>query len=80
MNKRGVGVSFCGLAAFLYASYYLTAAIWGSNMSSWDAETFNHLLSYIGPSLKNYSMVCLCIGIFYLVWAEWSEHSNKPKW
>lgn len=36
MNKRGAGVSFCFMATILFSIRYISAAIFGSGVSSWD--------------------------------------------
>ena len=41
MNKRGAGVVFCGIAAFLFAVRYITAAIFMSGVSSWSDHLFS---------------------------------------
>ena len=69
MSRRAAGVGFCAIAAFLYASRYITAAISGSNVT-WNSELFPRLLIYVGNSLTILSIVSLVVGVLYLVWAE----------
>lgn len=73
MNRRGTGTIFCIIAAILFLGRYITAAIFGSNVSSWDKELFSNLLDYTGTPLLILSLISLLIGIVYLVWAEISE-------
>lgn len=70
MNKRGTGVVFCAIAAFLYISRYIAAAIFMSGVLSWDASLFAAGLEYVGTSPLIVSVVSLIIGVIYLVWAE----------
>jgi len=70
MGRRAAGVGFCFIAAFLYSVRYITAAIFGSGVSSWNAELFDAMLQYVGNSLTTLSIVALAVGIVYLVLAE----------
>jgi len=70
MNKRGAGVSFCFIAAFLFSVRYISAAIFGSGISSWSSELFNNMLNYIGDTPLILSVISLVTGIVYLVLAE----------
>lgn len=71
MNKRGVGVSFCFIAAFLFSVKYISAAIFGSGISSaLDSNLFNVMLEYIGNTPIVLSVISLGVGITYLVMAE----------
>lgn len=70
MNKRGTGVALCGIAAFLFAARYITAAIFMSGVSSWSNQLFFAGLAYQGTALLTGSIVSLLAGIAYLVWAE----------
>ncbi len=47
MSRRGVGFGFCAVAAFLFATRYLSAAIFGSNRTGWSSEGFNALMDYV---------------------------------
>jgi hypothetical protein len=70
MNRRGTGVLFCGIAALLFAARYISAAIFGSGVSFWDARLFNHMLDYMGNGLIIGSVISLLVGVAYLIWAE----------
>jgi len=70
MNKRGAGVSFCFIAAFLFSVRYISAAIFGSGVSSWNRGLFNSMLRYTGNTLVVLSIISLGAGIVYLVMAE----------
>lgn len=73
MNKRGTGTVFCAIAAFLFASRYIAAAIFMSNTSSWSPDFFEAGLEYVGIPLLTLSGVSLLIGIIYLIWQEIEE-------
>ena len=40
MNNKGIGAIFCLISAILISVYYLTAAIFMSNVTSWNAGLF----------------------------------------
>jgi hypothetical protein len=73
MNRRITGTIFLAIAAFLYAARYLTAAIYGSGVTSWNPEIFRSMLSYVGNNLLILSVVFALAGLAYLVWAEKKE-------
>lgn len=71
MNRRGAGVGFCLIAALLFLSRYITAAIYISNMlGSWGPDIFVKGLAYVGGSLTTLSVISLIAGIIYLLFAE----------
>lgn len=70
MSKRGAGVAFCFIAAFLFSMKYISAAIFGSNISSWNLYLFASMLEYVGNGLDTASVISLVIGIIYLVLEE----------
>lgn len=73
MSRRGVGAVFVVIAAFLFATRFVVAAIFGSNVSSWNAELFNAMLQYVDQGLTPASAVSLFLGALFLVWAELTE-------
>ncbi|MEU5512771.1 MULTISPECIES: hypothetical protein [Terrabacteria group] len=77
MNKRGAGVIFIVISAILICSKYIAAAIFGSNVNTWDEEMFQYLLSYIGSTLNTLSICALLIGIAYICWAEYEGIKSK---
>ncbi|MEK6190280.1 MAG: hypothetical protein N2A99_04730 [Carnobacterium alterfunditum] len=79
MNKRGTGISFIAIAALLFSTKYIAAAIFGSNITSWDEELFKSMLSNIGRPLSTMSFWALLIGISYIGWAEFEEIIMKKK-
>ena len=76
MNKRGTGTIFCLIGSLLFATRYITAAIFMSNTASWDATLFEASLKYQGNGLLVFSIISLIIGILYLVWAEIEEKKH----
>ena len=73
MTKRSVGVIFCLISALLFSTRYISAAIFMSNISSWDSELFAAGLEYVGSPLLTFSIISLIVGVFYLIWGEMSE-------
>ncbi len=69
MGRRSVGLGFCGIAAFLFAARYVSAAIYGSNLAS-GGPSFNIFLQSVGSGLVALSAVSLVVGIIYLIWGE----------
>lgn len=79
MNKRGSGIAFIAIAAFLFSTKYISAAIFGSGVLSWDEELFNTMLNYIGSPLSKASMIALIIGVGYIAWGEYDEFKSKKQ-
>ncbi|WP_213423858.1 hypothetical protein [Bhargavaea massiliensis] len=73
MGKRGAGIAFIAISAFLISTKYISAAIFGSGVSSWSQELFDGMLSYLGYTLNIFSVLSLLVGILYLVWGEYKE-------
>jgi hypothetical protein len=73
MSRRATGVSFLAISAFLFATRFIAAAIWGTGFSSWNAEHFNNLLGYVDQGLTTWSFVALIFGFMFLIWAEIRE-------
>ena len=76
MNRRGTGAIFCLIGSLLFAARYITAAIFMSNVSSWDSLLFAAGLEYQGDGLLIFSVISLIIGAVYLVWAELEERKR----
>jgi hypothetical protein len=70
MTRRGVGFGFCAVAAFLYASRFVCAAIFGGHVTSWDGDLFRAMYGYVGSDLTIAAVVSLVVGIAYLIWGE----------
>lgn len=70
MSRRTTGTFLLVIAAILYMSRYLTAAIFGSSTQGWNADFFNALLRYVGNNLVVWSLAALILGLIYMIWAE----------
>ena len=79
MNKRGTGVAFIAIAAFLFSAKYISAAIFGSGLASYNEELFNAMLSYIGNPLSICSIIALLLGLAYIAWGEYEEFTMKKR-
>ena len=79
MNKRGTGVIFIAIAAFLFSAKYLSAAIFGSGVVSWSEELFHAMLSYVGTPLSVCSILALIIGVAYIAWGEYEEFTRAKQ-
>lgn len=79
LNKRGTGVAFIAISAFLFSVKYISAAIFSSGVSSWDEDLFNAMLSYVGSPLSICSILALILGIAYIAWGEYEELIQKNK-
>ena len=83
MSHRITGVVLIAIAAMLYSTHYLSAAIFATGISSWNADLFNAMRQYIGNGLTRWSLVALIVGVIYLVWAEasaiWSRLPRNQK-
>lgn len=66
MNNKGVGAIFCLISAILASTRYIAAAIFMSNVTSWDSSLFQAGLSYVGSPLKVAAIVALIAGICFL--------------
>jgi hypothetical protein len=73
MTRRTTGTTFIAIAAGLYIARFLTAAIFGSGVVSWNTELFASMLNYVDQGLGTWSLVALVIGVLYLLWAELDE-------
>jgi len=73
MSKRLTGVIFCFIAAMLYCTMYVSAAIFASSVTTWNSELFQNMLLYVGDKLPNWATISLLVGIGYLIWAEISK-------
>ncbi len=70
MSRRAAGVAFCGIAAFLFSTRYLAAAIFFPDTGEWNREIFGRFLSYTDPLPWFLSGIALLVGLAYLIWAE----------
>jgi hypothetical protein len=83
MHKRTAGIILLCISAFLYGIRYVSAAIFGSNVSSWDSQLFDAMLDYVGKGPLVLSVLALIAGIVYLIIAELessiAQHIKKIK-
>ena len=70
MKRRTAGIGLIFTAAMLYASRFITAALFGSGAMSWNKDFFRSLLQYTDQGLTTVSIIALVAGLIYLVWAE----------
>lgn len=70
MTRRCTGTTLIAVSAFLYATHFITAAIFGSGLSSWSTELFRNMLYNTDQGLSTASLVSLIAGVLYLVGAE----------
>ncbi|SDW43925.1 hypothetical protein [Paenibacillus sp. CF384] len=77
MNRRSVGIILICIAAFLYGIWYVTAAIFGSNVTSWNSDLFDAMLDYVGNGPLVMSRFAFIAGICYLVAAEFERPLSK---
>ncbi|OAB36671.1 hypothetical protein PMSD_10095 [Paenibacillus macquariensis subsp. defensor] len=73
MNRRAAGMIFISIGAFLYGIRYISAAIFGSNASSWNEYLFQAMLDYVGNGPLILSVLSFIIGIIYLIISEFGE-------
>ncbi len=70
MTRRTAGICLICTAAWLYATQFLTAAIFGSGVSTWSQDLFRSMMQVTNQGLILASKVALGVGIIYLIWAE----------
>lgn len=81
MSKRAAGIGFCLIAALLYATRYLGAAVVESSTRTWGPQAVYQFLGSVGPSYAVMGL-SLLIGLGYLAWAEVEEYrraSNRKR-
>ena len=66
MNNKGVGAIFCLISAIIECTRYIAAAIFMSNVTSWNSSLFQEGLSYTGSFLKVMALITLVIGVGFL--------------
>ena len=79
MNKRGTGVAFIAIAAFLFSAKYISAAIFGSGLASYNKDLFNAMLEFVGFPLHICSIIALILGLAYIGWGEYEEYTMKKR-
>lgn len=79
MNNKGIGAIFCLIAAVLESAHYIAAAIFMSNVTSWDGPLFQEGLRYTGSFLTMAAAAALIIGIVFLVYGVFQDLKEKNK-
>jgi len=79
MNNKGIGAIFCLISAVLASARYLAAAIFMSNVMSWDRSLFQAGLSYVGSPLKVAAIIALIAGICFLVYGVVRDFKKQDK-
>ena len=77
MNNKGIGAIFCLISAILISAKYISAAIFMSNITSWDEDLFASGLENVGPLLSDASLVALVIGILFLGYGIYQDIKKK---
>jgi hypothetical protein len=77
MSRRTTGIAFIGIAALMYVTRFLSAAIWGQGFSTWNTENFRSLLGYVDQGLTTLSIIALIVGAVYILWAEISASRKE---
>ena len=77
MNNKGIGAIFCLISAVLESTRYIAAAIFMSNVTSWDSSLFQEGLSYVGSPLKIAAIVALVAGICFLVYGLFQDSKKE---
>ena len=77
MNNKGIGAIFCLISAVLESTRYIAAAIFMSNVTSWDSSLFQEGLGYTGSSLKVMALIALITGLGFLVSGVLQDLRNK---
>jgi hypothetical protein len=65
MSKIYTAAAFCGIAAFLFASRYLVAAVYASGGPTWNRELYLAALGYVGNSLWYWAALSFAVGIYF---------------
>ena len=78
MNNKGIGTVFCFISALLISAKYISAAIFMSGVSIWDATLFAAGLEH-GPVLSIASVAALIIGILFLGYGVYKEIRKNKK-
>ncbi len=55
----------------MHSARYLSAAIFGSDVASWNRNLF--LVEYVGPTLAIWAYIALIAGVLHFIWGELTE-------
>ena len=78
-DNKGVGTVFCLISAILTSTRYIAAAIFMSNVTSWDSTLFQAGLSYVGSPLKITAIIALIVGICFFGYGVFQESKKQNK-
>lgn len=76
MNRRGIGIAFIAIAAFLFSVRYLTAGVMMISFDSSSPELFSTMLNYQGNGLLAWSIISLVSGAVILILEEIKSKRN----
>ena len=76
MNNKGIGAVFCLASAILMSARYIAAAVFMSNVTSWDSSMFQAGLNYVGSPLKVTAIIALIAGICLLGYGIFQEYKR----
>ena len=79
MNNKGVGAIFCLISALLASVRYITAAIFMSNVVSWDSGLYQAGLEYVGSPLKVPAIIALIAGVCFLGFGVVQDITKRDK-
>ena len=79
MNNKGIGAVFCLISAILMSARYIAAAVFMSNVTSWDSSVFQAGLSYVGSPLKIAAIIALIAGICFLGYGLFQEAKKQGR-
>jgi len=79
MNKRLTGTIFCCTGLIPICTWYMSAAVYGSNPHINNSSHFQMLLDSVGYILLLLSILFLTAGITYLVIAEKESKNNRSE-
>ena len=79
MNNKGVGAIFCLISAILASVRYITAAIFMSNVASWDSGLYQAGLEYVGSPLKVPAIIALIAGVCFLGYGVIQDFKKKDQ-
>lgn len=79
MGAKGIGCDFCCIAAFWPGVRYVSAAIFMSGGTSWNANLLSAGLSDVGAPLLGLSILSLLAGAAFLVCGLRKDRPDKQR-
>lgn len=77
MKREYIGLGFCAISAFLFASRYVAAGAYGSGVGTYGPDTYQDMFQYVGSDLTVAAIVALVAGVVLIVWGELSGHGKR---